>query len=340
MSMKTLASRIQYLGGDQISRMNKRKVESLRLAMKNSYNTRMIKVGSSAWPCLVNTMTGGRKANYEKDMISVEYAAGLEPGDTFEMLDTGVHWMVYLPVITETAYLKSEIIRCRYSLEINEKKYWVAVTGPQETDLRWLIKKNINANELNLSGVVYIKNDENTKKFFKRFTRIKLDGHTWEVQVTDSLTVPGIIELNIQEYYDNTIEELPEIKRDENNTELNVISGKTMVKQDTIVGYAINDLAYDPKAEWHVENNPRVEIEEVLEDGQETHSVVEQMLLLYDSMIEDERARNIKDVISLVNDKLYIRTSEMLNQIFEQLRYNNSSDIVPLKLKDFKKQAN
>lgn len=267
MSMKTLASRIQYLGGDQISRMNKRKVESLRLAMKNSYNTRMIKVGNSAWPCLINTMTGGRKANYEKDMISVEYAAGLEPGDTFEMLDTGVHWMVYLPVITETAYLKSEIIRCRYSLEINEKKYWVAVTGPQETDLRWLIKKNINANELNLSGVVYIKNDENTKKFFKRFTRIKLDGHTWEVQVTDSLTVPGIIELNIQEYYDNTIEELPEIKRDEDNTELNVISGKTMVKQDTIVGYAINDLAYDPKAEWHVENNPRVKIEEVLEDG-------------------------------------------------------------------------
>ena len=148
-----------------------------------------------------------------------------------------------------------------------KKKYWVAVTGPQETDLRWLIKKNINANELNLSGVVYIKNDENTKKFFKRFTRIKLDGHTWEVQVTDSLTVPGIIELNIQEYYDNTIEELPEIKRDEDNTELNVISGKTMVKQDTIVGYAINDLAHDPKAGWHVENNPRVKIEEVLEDG-------------------------------------------------------------------------
>ena len=29
----------------------------------------------------------------------------------------------------------------------------------------------------------------------------------------------------------------------------------------------------------------------------------------------------------------------MLNQIFEQLRYNNSYDITPLKLKDFKKQA-
>ena len=267
MSMKTLGARIQYLGGDQISRMNKRKLESLRLAMKNSYNTRMIKVGNSAWPCLINTLTGGRKADYDKETISVELASGLEPGDTFEMLDNGTHWMIYLPVITETAYLKSEIIRCRYTLDIDGKTYWVYCQGPQETDLRWMLKNNINANELNLSGTIYIKNDENTKKFFKRFTRIKIDGHTWEVQVTDSITVPGIIELEIQEYYDNSIEELPEIRRDEDNSELNVISGKTMVKQDTVVGYAVNDLAYDPKAEWHVENNPRVKIEEVLEDG-------------------------------------------------------------------------
>ena len=116
------------------------------------------------------------------------------------------------------------------------------------------------------------------------------------------------------------------------NTAINICSGIEIFNKLL----ASNGL----KAYEHYETFVVLNIaEEVLEDGQETHSVVEQMILLYDSMIEDERARNIKDVISLVNDKLYIRTSEMLNQIFEQLRYNNSSDIVPLKLKDFKKQA-
>lgn len=138
--------------------------------------------------------------------------------------------------------------------------------GPVETDLRWFIKNSININELNLSGRIYIKNDENTRDFFHRFTHIKLAGHTWEVQVTDSITVPGILELEIQEYYDNSIAELPSILKDE-TTPINVISGATMTKQDTIVGYAISNEAYDPKIHWEVKNNPRVKILEEYENG-------------------------------------------------------------------------
>ena len=41
----------------------------------------------------------------------------IKAGETFELLDSGTHWMVYLPVITETAYLRSEIIRCDYDFE-------------------------------------------------------------------------------------------------------------------------------------------------------------------------------------------------------------------------------
>lgn len=138
--------------------------------------------------------------------------------------------------------------------------------GPVETDLRWFIKNNININELNLSGSIYIKNDENTRDFFHRFTHIKLAGHTWEVQVTDSITVPGILELEIQEYYDNSIAELPSILKDE-TTPINVISGATTAKQNTIVGYAISNEAYDPKIHWEIKNNPRVKILEEYENG-------------------------------------------------------------------------
>lgn len=265
MSIKTLAARTQYLGGSQLDRINKQKLRSFQAALKNDYQTRYIKTNShAAWPCLINK--NSLKSDYDKEYISVEYAAGLEAGDTFECLDDGSHWMIYLPIITETAYLRSEIIRCRYTLNVDGEKYWVYFQGPTETDLRWFIKNQINVNELNLSGTIYIKNDEKTKKFFKRFTHLKLDGHVWEVQVTDAISVPGILELEIQEYYDNSIAELPEIKLDQ-ETPLNVIKGQTVVKQDSIIGYMIDSAAYDPNIEWEVRDNPRVKIEEILDNG-------------------------------------------------------------------------
>ena len=265
MSIKTLAARTQYLGGNQLDRINKQKLRSFQAALKNNYQTRYIKTNShAAWPCLINK--NSLKSDYDKEYISVEYAAGLEAGDTFECLDDGSHWMIYLPIITETAYLRSEIIRCRYTLNVDGEKYWVYFQGPTETDLRWFIKNQINVNELNLSGTIYIKNDEKTKKFFKRFTHLKLDGHVWEVQVTDAISVPGILELEIQEYYDNSIAELPEIKLDQ-ETPLNVIKGQTVVKQDSIIGYMIDNAAYDPSIEWEVRDNPRVKIEEILDNG-------------------------------------------------------------------------
>lgn len=265
MSIKTLAARTQYLGGNQLDRINKQKLRSFQAALKNDYQTRYIKTNNhAAWPCLINK--NSLKSDYDKEYISVEYAAGLEAGDTFECLDDGSHWMIYLPIITETAYLRSEIIRCRYTLDVDGEKYWVYFQGPTETDLRWFIKNQINVNELNLSGTIYIKNDEKTKKFFKRFTHLKLDGHVWEVQVTDAISVPGILELEIQEYYDNSIAELPEIKVDQ-ETPLNVIKGQTVVKQNSIIGYMIDNAAYDPNIEWEIRDNSRVKIEEILDNG-------------------------------------------------------------------------
>lgn len=266
MSIKTLAARVQYAGGDQIGRMNKQKLKSLQWALKNDYNTRMIKtLNKAAVPCLINT--GNLKSDYDKKYISVEFSSGLEAGDTFEILDDGTHWMIYLPILTETAYLRSEIIRCRYQLEIDGDLYWIYFQGPTETDLRWFLKNQININELNLSGTIYIKNDEKTKHFFKRFTHIKIDGHIWEVQVTDPITVPGILELEVQEYYDNSIAELPEIKEASGEYPINTIKGADVVKQDTIVGYSIDPLCYNKDISWKVENNPRVKLQETIENG-------------------------------------------------------------------------
>lgn len=265
MSLKTLSARIDYLGGDQLSRINKQKLQSFRAALKNDYNSRLIKTDKHASvPCIIKNNTYGLKADYDKKYISVEFSAGLEAGDVFQCLDDNSRWMIYLPILTETAYLRSEIIRCDHSLNINGKEYFVYFQGPVETDIRWFIKNGINANELNKSGTVYIKKDDNTLSFFHRFTKIKINGHMWEVQVTDPISVPGILELELQEYYDNKEADLPQVKPSDKNQ---LIKGEKIVKQNTSVGYMVDDSIYNPSTSWMIAGNDRVKIEETLNDG-------------------------------------------------------------------------
>lgn len=266
MSLKTLSARIDYLGGDQLSRINKQKLQSFRAALKNDYNSRLIKTDKHASvPCIIKNNAYGLKADYDKKYISVEFSAGLEAGDVFQCLDDNSRWMIYLPILTETAYLRSEIIRCDHSLNINGKEYFVYFQGPVETDIRWFIKNGINANELNKSGTVYIKKDDNTLQFFHRFTKIKINGHMWEVQVTDPISVPGILELELQEYYDNKEADLPQVKPSDKNQ---LIKGEKIVKQNTSVGYMVDDSIYNPSTSWTIAENDRVKIEEVLNNGQ------------------------------------------------------------------------
>lgn len=78
--------------------------------------------------------------------------------------------------------------------------------------------------------------------------------------------------------------------------------------------------------------------DEILEGGEETKSTVERMLLLYNQMLEDGRA-GITEVVKVQGDGLYIKTSEMINEIFDFVNRTGSAEIIPLKLKDFKKQA-
>lgn len=78
--------------------------------------------------------------------------------------------------------------------------------------------------------------------------------------------------------------------------------------------------------------------EEVLDNKEEASSQVEMMIIQYNSMIEDSRARDVENVIIRSNEGLFIKSSEMINQINEYVRSVNST-WVPLELKDFRKQA-
>ena len=97
-----------------------------------------------------------------------------------------------------------------------------------------------------------------------------------------------------------------------------------------------NGLAKLIGYEKHIMQNIK---EEVLDGGSDTKSTVEQMLVLYNNMIEDGRAYDSKNVVIERGDGLFIRTSEMINQICIFVNQVGSAEVIPLKLRDFKKQA-
>lgn len=258
MSMKSLSARLTYNGGNQLNRIKVNKLRSLRAAIKNDYNSRMIKIpNKSAWPCLIVNNTSGLKSDYDRKRLSIEFDAGLEPGDVFQCLDDGTHWMVYLPTLTEIAYLRTEIIRCRYTLDIDGQTYWIYFQGPTEMDATWFQKQGVHYDEPNWSGTIYIKKDERTTNYFHRFTKFTIEGHKWEVHVVDEISVPGIIELEIREFYDDPLEDLPVVEQEG----CHEIIGRETVEQDGTYGYMIRSAYVNPEFSWRVEGNPRVEIE-------------------------------------------------------------------------------
>ncbi|MBE6071065.1 MAG: DNA primase [Clostridium butyricum] len=123
------------------------------------------------------------------------------------------------------------------------------------------------------------------------------------------------------------------------NTAVNIACGiellnKVLMKQGLL-----------PIADYfkYIEENIR---EDVLEGGEDAKSTVEQMLSLYNEMIESRNAYINDDAIKHGRfetgdkGKVYIRTSMMIDSIFKYIKDYQSADITtPLRPKDFKKQA-
>lgn len=122
MSLQTLKTRVNYLGGDNLNRIKYQKLRSFYAALRNDYNSRTILTPlGEEFQALIND--DNTKSDYDKRYVSVDFAAELNPGDVFECIDDNTHWMIYLQDLVEIAYLKAEIIRCRYQLTIDDTDY-------------------------------------------------------------------------------------------------------------------------------------------------------------------------------------------------------------------------
>ena len=240
MSLELLNKRLNYHGGNQQQRLINDKLRSLKRALLYSYQAATAVLSDQReFRCLINP--DKNSPSYDNKIISIPYKdiclnkprvgkatqgeeeIGLKPGDVFVWKQTNTHWLVYLQYLEEDAYFRSEIRRCDQQIKVNDQPYWVYIRGPVETSIEWSQKAGIEWNSLNHSLVMYITNDQNTNDYFHRFQLIKVlqpsSGveKTWQVVDADPYYGDGIIQVFLDEYFENTVEQAGKKQKEEKN---------------------------------------------------------------------------------------------------------------------------
>ena len=229
------ADYLRKIGGyRQQDRMIADKRKSLNRAVKYSYQGAfvtkivesaegadvMVPVGDAVSPTSVRALINPNKLkqDYDDKIISIGYEHGFKPGDVFKWNNTGSYWLIYLQDLTEVAYFRGDIRKCRYQISFKDdtgatKTVYAAVRGPVETKMDSIQKDNLIMDTPNSSLNILMPKTEDTLKAFQRYSKFFLktleDSHAlvWRVEATDAVSMPGVLEINAIEYYVNTSED-------------------------------------------------------------------------------------------------------------------------------------
>ena len=271
MSLELLNKRLQYQGGNQEQRFINDKLRGLKRALLYSYQAATATLSDGKeFRCLINP--DKNKPAYDNKILSIPYKdiclnaprvgktsegeidIDIKPGDVFIWKETNTHWLVYLEYLEEDAYFRSEIRRCDQEVKIEDNSYWVYIRGPVETSIEWTQKAGIEWNTLNYSLVMYITADETTNNYFERFKTIKIldprynKEKTWQVVGVDPYYGDGIIQVFLDEYFENSIADAVAAENSAETGEENpvdettaYINGPTEVQQYSKAYYEIHN---------------------------------------------------------------------------------------------------
>lgn len=213
-----MRKRLDLRGGElQQNRMIKDKRWTLDHATKYSYQAARIRhtdaVDKEEAPSLINP--DKTKQDYDDKILSVGYEYRYKPGDVFDWMNTGTKWIIYLQDLTELAYFRGEIRRCNYTvswLDEDKKLYtqYLAVRGPVETKINYIQKNGISVDTPNHSLNILMTKTPEALKYFRRYSKFYLKGIEeedknicWRVEATDSISMPGILQVVAVEYFAN-----------------------------------------------------------------------------------------------------------------------------------------
>ena len=288
-NFEMMRKRLEWQGGiEQEDRMIKDKWRTLLRTLKYSYQACDIALAQAQQEVLVEGAEpeypivralinpDKNKQDYDDKILSVDYINGFNPGDVFEWKNTETHWIIYLQQLTEDAYFRGEIRRCRYKIKFKDEDgnvcyTYAAIRGPVETQIESIQKNQERIDKPNLSLNILLPRNEVTIKAFDRYKEFILDGRCWKVKAVDpiSMTVDrqGVLEVNAQEDYINEVtdDEINEIKdglivEPDEPTPNSEINGETFIKPAIPEIYSVDVDG----GTWCIrENNVPVDIEPI-----------------------------------------------------------------------------
>lgn len=214
------------------------------------------------------------KQDYDDKIISVGYEHNYRPGDIFYWANTNTYWLIYLQDLTELAYFKGDIRKCNYQVKWKNEQgkiceTWFAVRGPVETKINYLQKNGVSLDTPNHTLNILMPKNLETLTYFKRYSKFYLSGVDevtdticWRVEATDSVSMPGVLEITAMEYYaneskdsDGIVNALVEspIKPD---NEQSLIKGKNSIKPKISYLY---EYVGNQEGQWHIESQSPVD---------------------------------------------------------------------------------
>lgn len=281
-NLEMMQKRLNWRGGNQEQRMIKDKYRTFLRTLKYSYQACDVqKQGETEIRrALINP--NKNSTEYDDKVLSIEYTYNFKPGDIFKWIGTNTYWLVYLPELTEDAYFRSKIRRCRYEIswidmdqpqnqrKISTRAY---IRGPVETKIDSLQSGEVTMDTPNWSLVILMPKNEATLKHFKRYQRFSFQGLVWEVQVVDDISIEGVLEVVALENYKNKVLDDPDEEKvtdafyiapvvpDENSQ--NILIGETFIKPAGSYLYTLGD-GINPNGEWSLkQDNYPVKIDKV-----------------------------------------------------------------------------
>lgn len=273
--------RINVMGGfPQQDRMIRDKYRTLLRALKSSYQSAWIKklcpnyieiIDGNNQPTQALINPNKLKMDYDDKILSVPFDAGFKIGDIFEWVNTGTYWLVELQDLEELAYFRGEIRKCSYQISWQDegKLYstYAAIRGPVETKINFIQKHGISVDTPNHSLNIRMPANEYTLKQFSRYSKFYLNNKEteiekvcWRVEATDSISVPGLLEITAVEYYANKTEDDIEngvvggliVEEINPNPEIieQTIQGDTFIKPKKFYEYKFTGFS---EGEWSVD---------------------------------------------------------------------------------------
>ena len=267
---RIMANRIGFHGGNpQQDRMIKDKRRSLDKALLYSYQGANVQALESETVARALINPNKLKQDYDDKIISIGFEYNFQPGTIFEWKNTNTKWLVYLQDLTELAYFRGDIRKCSYEIELEDgSKTYAAIRGPVETKIDYIQKHGISVDNPNHSLNILLPKNESTLKYFKRYSKFYLKEDTsicWRVEATDTISMPGIIEINAVEYYINEFEDNQEEgivgglieKVEDPNPAIGEIQGETFIKPKREYTYTCSASGF----EWSYDSKLPIQME-------------------------------------------------------------------------------